>query len=541
MLAALIFPPQWDPRQPPLAPALLAGSLIGSGVETRVFDLNIALYRRLLRSATPDGIEDFLLKRLLDPVSLSDAQIYLQICEKVQEIFDERFDLAGYGRLFWDTCRGFPSISGSDGWRAIIDKPDQIPFIRHLECDINDILKWKPDFIGISVISDTQLHATLALASILRREMPDSIIIAGGNAVTYRRTLLPGNYWLKSTFDGLCTGDGEPLMSSLAGSSLFSEASNLIRWNDCCKPLPGISKLHDLSKQYHSEFDILPLNEYLTPHLVMPVETARGCPWGRCAFCIHPVRAATGRALYRPKPMSLVKNEIAALLASGHRRFAIVDEAVPPPRLLELADLFGNLPEEVSWICYVRLDEGHNRKIFAKARAAGCRKLFIGLESGSDRLLKKFNKGVDRSRARRILLDAASVGLSAHLFLMSGFPDESESDRQATLELLSEVLPEFDPFGTSFDLFPLTGELETDMTANPTAYGWAGPTRNNGNDLDWQFPLLSDRKALESLSEFRNQIHALADSILGKAFGLRHASLSQDSLHLLLLEARSNK
>jgi hypothetical protein len=539
MRTALIFPPQWDPRQPPLAPAVLATTLRSAGASARVFDLNIALYRRLLRSKVPGDIEDFLLGRLLDPKSLSDAQGYLRTSAELQKIFDERFDPRGTGRLFWDAAGGLSSGISSGHWQAIIAMPDQLPFIRHLESEIAGILQWSPGLIGISVISDTQLPAALALAALFRGKLPSARIIFGGDALTYRRSLLTDKSWLTPTLDAVCLGDGEPLMTVLAAGATTAGAPNTLSWNEAGASHTGEAMLQDLSVANSPDFASLPLRDYLTPHLVMPVETARGCPWGRCAFCIHPVRAVTGRPLYRPKPVGIVAAEIDRLFTAGHRRFFIVDEAIPPQRLRELADIFSSLSEPVSWIGYVRLDAGHSRATFNRARAAGCRKLFIGVESGSDRILKKFNKGVDTAGARRVLLDAAAAGLAVHSFLMTGFPGEEESDRQATLNLLADVWPAFDPFGVSFDLFPLTGELETELMANPAAFGWKSPQLDSQNDLAWQFPMQSGPTAFELVSDFRSRIHSLADHILGQTFGLRHAALAQDSLHLLLIEART--
>ncbi|PKL43086.1 MAG: hypothetical protein CVV41_11825 [Candidatus Riflebacteria bacterium HGW-Riflebacteria-1] len=541
MRAALIFPPQWDPRHPPLAPAMLAGSLRSAGAETRIFDLNIALYRRLLLPTGPHGIEDFLLSRLLDPHSLCNAENYLQTCQQAQKIFDERFDRHGTGRLFWDTCGGLPSAVTSRGWQDSLHSPEKLTFLHHLESEIAEIRQWTPDLISISAISDTQLAATLALATLFRRALPDCRIVLGGAAITYRRSILPAQAWLRSTIDAVCLGDGEPLMTAIASGVAPNETPNNLSWNEAGAALIGTAILQDMSFVQPPDFSKFPLKEYLTPHLVIPVETARGCPWGRCAFCIHPVRAVTGRPLYRPRPMNLVAAEIAQHFIAGHRRFLIVDEALPPPRLRELADIFADLPEPVSWIGYARLDAGHDREGFIRARASGCRKLFIGVESGSDRILTRFHKGVDAARARRVLLDAAAAGLAVHSFLMTGFPGEDESDRQATLDLLADAWPAFEPFGVSFDLFPLTGELETDLMANPPAFGWKDPQRDAHNDLAWQFPLSHGPSAAESLADFKSRIHKLADRVLGPAFGLRHASLAQDSLHLLLLEARTRK
>ncbi len=399
-------------------------------------------------------------------------------------------------------------------------------------------MRWAPEFIGFSIISDTQLPAALALAAFIRKRLSDAKIVFGGDAVTYRRSLLADQDWLGSVIDAVCLGDGEPFVAAAAKGMSPVDSPNSLNWEVAGCSCGIQQSLHDFSNSNPAEFSALPLNDYLTPHLVMPVETARGCPWGRCAFCIHPVRAASGRPLYRPRPLCAVSKEIAKLFASGHRRFFIADEALPPARLRELADIFAALPEPVFWIGYARLDAGHDREGFLRARASGCLKLFIGLETGSDRILSRFNKGVDQAQARRVLLDMAAAGLSVHTFLMTGFPGEEASDRQETLDLLASVWPAFDPFGVSFDLFALTGELETDLMADPTAFGWQGPQSGAGNDLAWQFPLLKGSAAAESLAEFRASLHSLADRVLGREFGLRHAALAQDSLHLLLLEAR---
>lgn len=538
MRAALIFPPQWDPRQPPLAPAILAGTMRRAGADTRVFDLNVALYRHLLQSQENGGIGNFLLQKLLDPKNLADAQNYLRISQEAQKIFDSEFDPAGRARLFWDACGGLPSVSSSAGWKIAAEKPEKLPFIGHLARELTEILRWSPEFIGFSIISDTQLPAALALAEFIRKRLPTAKIVFGGDAVTYRRRLLTSQGWLGSIIDAVCLGDGEPFVAAVAADTSPAGSPNSLSWEVAGRSCGVQQSLHDFSNSSPAEFSALPLNDYLTPHLVMPVETARGCPWGRCAFCIHPVRAASGRPLYRPRSMAAVNKEIETLFAAGHRRFFIVDEALPPARLRELAEIFAALPEPVFWIGYARLDAGHTREGFLRARASGCLKLFIGLETGSDRILARFNKGVDQAQARRVLLDAAAAGLAVHTFLMTGFPGEDASDRQATLDLLAHVWPTFDRFGVSFDLFALTGELETEMTADPTAFGWEGPKFDGRNDLAWQFPLLTGPAAAESLAEFKAELHSLADRVLGSEFGLRHAALAQDSLHLLLLEAR---
>lgn len=538
MRTALIFPPQWDPRQPPLGPALLAQILRQDGAETKVYDLNLALYWKLLKPGIRGGIEEFLIKRMLDPNSLKDAQAYLQSSGQVQKIFDERFDPGGKGRLFWDTVGGISSSSSSQEWQAAVNDPKRIPFIAHLKNEIDEILGWAPATICISAISDTQIIAAIALAAIFRRSLPDVQIFLGGAAITYRRSLLGDHQWLNSTFTAISPGEGESFFANLVLKTSPEDRPESTFVQQSGNFQIDFQKSEPASILHSPDFSCLPLDKYLTPHLVIPVETARGCPWGRCSFCIHPVRAAIGRPTYRVKPDELIKKELKQLFDAGHRHFLIVDEALPPFRMKQLAEIFLSFNEPVAWICYIRLDEGHNRDIFNLARASGCRKLFIGVESGSDRILRRFNKGVNPARARRVLLEAAAAGLAVHSFLMTGFPGEEESDRQATLDLLADVWPAFDPFGVSYDLFMLTAELETELTADPQKFGWQGPARNGHNDLAWQFPIFKDSSGLQRMAEFKTRIDELADQLLGRDFGLRHAALAQDSLHLLLLEAR---
>ncbi len=577
--AALVFPPQWDPRQPPLGLAVLAGTWRAAGVEVRVFDLHLALYQRLLSPAVPGGIEEILRRRLLDPASLADPPAYLRTSGELQKIFDRRLDPDGPCRLFWDTAGGPWSPASVRDWQAVLTGRETPPAIRHLGPEIADLLDWNPDLIGLSAIADTQLGAALSLAGRFRRARPGVRLVIGGDALTYRRSLLPAHPWLGEWIDVIGLGDGEPLLEALAAlpvppamgpvpsetgpgasgparsgraATPGSPSPNLpspglvpsgplpngLTWGSDGAPALGPAVLPDLGRLPPPAFDALPLTEYLTPHLVMPVETARGCPWGRCAFCIHPVRAPTGRPLYRPKPLEVVAAHVRSLFTAGHRRFFVIDEAVPPPRLRALADLFAGLSEPVSWIAYTRLDAGHDHAGFARARASGCRKLFIGVETGSDRLLAGFHKGVDAARSRRILLDAAAAGLAVHCFLMTGFPGEEEADRQATLDLLADVWPAFDPFGISYDLFPLTGERDTDLLADPAAFGWEGPRPGRHQELAWQFPVMTGPAAAAAWSDFRRRLDDLADRVGGPAWGLRHAALAQDSLHLLLLEAR---
>ncbi len=214
-----------------------------------------------------------------------------------------------------------------------------------------------------------------------------------------------------------------------------------------------------------------------------------------------------------------------------------MDEAIPPARLADLSRMIPGLSRPVSWIAYSRLDQGHSAEELQNARKAGCRKLFFGLESASERILKRFGKGITVAGARKVLMDAGEAGIGIHLFLMTGFPGESIEDQDATTEFLRTILPRLDPFSFSFDLFPLWAERETPLFADPKRFGANGILRSADDDLAYQYRLEASPGTGRPPLRF---LEAVTDTVVG-AFGgrdgLHTIRFSQDSLHLLMIES----
>jgi radical SAM superfamily enzyme YgiQ (UPF0313 family) len=69
-------------------------------------------------------------------------------------------------------------------------------------------------------------------------------------------------------------------------------------------------------------------------------------------------------------------------------------------------------------------------------RKAGCVYLGFGLESASPGMLRKMHKRVDLYEVANILKETVSNNIHAHLFLIAGYPGETGSDFQMTLDFL---------------------------------------------------------------------------------------------------------
>jgi hypothetical protein len=80
-----------------------------------------------------------------------------------------------------------------------------------------------------------------------------------------------------------------------------------------------------------------------------------------------------------------------------------------------------------------------------RLRNAGFTELLIGVESGSDRILKMIHKGFTREQVLEANRKLAKAGISSKLSWMAGFPDETEEDFYQTVDLMLQLARE-NPF-----------------------------------------------------------------------------------------------
>jgi radical SAM superfamily enzyme YgiQ (UPF0313 family) len=88
----------------------------------------------------------------------------------------------------------------------------------------------------------------------------------------------------------------------------------------------------------------------------------------------------------------------------GARYFVFVDENISASRLETLGQAMIEAKLNVLWLAYSRFEKGHTPERCRTYYASGCRKLLMGLESASPRILRLMRKGIRISRARSVLI-----------------------------------------------------------------------------------------------------------------------------------------
>jgi radical SAM superfamily enzyme YgiQ (UPF0313 family) len=171
---------------------------------------------------------------------------------------------------------------------------------------------------------------------------------------------------------------------------------------------------------------------YLSPGLVIPYSASSGCYWRRCAFC--PEKAEGSR--YHPVPAARAASQIKTLCKT-HRPslLHLTDNAVSPALLKALAAD----PPGAPWYGFVRITPHLADPDFCMAlKRSGCAVLQIGLESGSQRVLDAFGKGIDLGVAKRALGALKQAGIATYVYLLFGTPWEGRADAALTLEITAD-------------------------------------------------------------------------------------------------------
>jgi radical SAM superfamily enzyme YgiQ (UPF0313 family) len=188
----------------------------------------------------------------------------------------------------------------------------------------------------------------------------------------------------------------------------------------------------DLATLPFPDFTSFPLDLY--PTFNLPSEWSRGCI-GNCAFCT--VRGLWGK--YRAKPAMRVVDEIEHLITTIGRDMISVFDPVAngdPAELEKICDEVIRRKLEVKWAAGVTPVRPMGLELFAKMKKAGCYRLEFGIESASENVLKKMGKRFNLERAGRMLQDAHDAGIQVVLYLIVGFPGETEADFNETIDFL---------------------------------------------------------------------------------------------------------
>jgi radical SAM superfamily enzyme YgiQ (UPF0313 family) len=107
-------------------------------------------------------------------------------------------------------------------------------------------------------------------------------------------------------------------------------------------------------------------------------------------------------------------------------------------RILDLCNRITDAGLKIKWTCDTRVDN-LDEATLRLMKNAGCVRLKIGVDSGSDKILKKVKKGITTDQIKRGVDLIKKVGIKFTVYLLIGFPGETEEDIRETLEVARKL------------------------------------------------------------------------------------------------------
>ncbi len=352
-----------------------------------------------------------------------------------------------------------------------------------------DLSDYRPDIVGVySMVSLTA--TTLRVAETVRTSMPQALLVAGGPLPT----VFPGRY--TQHFDAVFRGEADVSFPSFCRDYFAGEVTPprmgelpLATYGGLFVSDHGLRVDNATVHHGESELATFPLpdrtdfdhaayqKEWLqkTGSKATSIIVTLGCPYG-CDFCSKPI---FGSAVRR-RDLDVVFAEIAQIRALGYDSLWIADDTFTLNEAY-LAEFCRRIMDtELTWSCLSRAN-GISAETVRLMKESGCRRVHLGLESGSQDTLDLMNKQVTLEQGAHAAELYSRAGIEVAAFFIVGYPGETVPAIEETLALaLSLPLDEI-----SFNVpMPLPGSRLFERLGAPDE----GKDWTRENEVTFVFP-----------------------------------------------------
>ena len=289
------------------------------------------------------------------------------------------------------------------------EQPELNPFYPYFEQRLTQLIEQeRPSIVGFSLTYLSQALCTFAMLGFLRQRFPELVLVCGGGLVTSWMKGLAWNNPFKGLADHFIAGPGESALLALAG-------------------------IHEIGQEHCTpDYSPFPLNDYLSPGVILPYSGSSGCFWNKCSFCPE---KAEGNP-YIPVGANRAATEITSLAKAMQPSLVhLLDNSIS---IALMKALIAN-PPGTPWYGFARSSEELADDDFCMAlKHSGCVMLKLGLESGDQGVLDKMQKGIDLRTTSQALKALKRAGITTYIYLLFGTPAETLEGAGKTLDFTVE-------------------------------------------------------------------------------------------------------
>ena len=358
--------------------------------------------------------------------------------------------------------------------------------------ELNKVLdNFNPDVVGVSIWT-TVYPLAKKLSRLIKKWKDNAVLVAGG----IHATVCDEDIIQNSSFDFVVRGEGEytflELLDCITKGNAGIDKIKGITYKDngVIKRNPPRELINDINSLPFPDKKSLVNPSLYTERDFGCIVTSRGCPY-LCSFCgSHNI---WGRHV-RMRDIQSVFEEIKELYKERRVTFfTFFDDTftLDRKRIFQLCDCIEKSNMHINWFASGRVDNMDENYV-DKLKKGRCFVMQFGVESGSQKLLDKLNKGIELKKVLfvRDIFKKKKILFWA-TFLM-GHPQETESSLEDTYEFIKKLHPDiinvnvFIPYPGSKDwdsLFNGTKRIEWELFSPQSPYA----KFNDIEDSRWRY------------------------------------------------------
>lgn len=280
------------------------------------------------------------------------------------------------------------------------------------------------------------LHTALTLCSEIKIMRPDIItILAGPQATAVGESILSEF----NCVDIIGMGEGELTICNIVRhlkniglNNLRSVKGLMFREGDSIISTYDENMLINIEDLPFIDYEKIPTGRNNKD--VIEIEVGRGCPFS-CVYCSTSL--FWGRK-YRMKSSERIVEEIKYYNSLYDTKYFLFQHdlfVLDRTRVMEVCNRIIAEKIVIKWVCYARLDT-LDEEVIAAMAASGCKQVFIGIESGSERIQRIIGKNLRMETLNNVLDLLECYNISFVLSFIINFPFENENDINKTLDTM---------------------------------------------------------------------------------------------------------
>ncbi|CAD7848702.1 MAG: Radical SAM domain protein [Olavius algarvensis Delta 4 endosymbiont] len=305
------------------------------------------------------------------------------------------------------------------------------------------IIAFDPDIVGMTAMTFTMMDVSI-VADIVKKLFPSVPVVIGGPHVD----IYPNETMALKNVDYVIRGEGEIPFFDLVRAletpgDEYKKISNLV-WIDREGKInknPVRDVLNNYDEIPFPARDMLPVDNYFSimtsSNPVTSLMTAKGCPYN-CIFCYH----LHHRVSYRS--VSSVVDEMEECKELRIREVFFTDDTfyLNSKRAIEICDEIVKRKLKLPWGARARVNNVSEEMLTA-FKKAGCKRLHIGVESGSQKILDRLNKKITVGQIEKAFSLCRKHKIKTLAYCIIGSPDETLKEVDETINLIGRIKPDY--------------------------------------------------------------------------------------------------